>query len=146
MLLAIDTNVLARFYIEEPAPDATTIRQAEDAARLLESGRALLVPLSVVLELEWVARGVYGLPRTAFVAIVEHLLGVPHLRVERAHDVAAALDLHGQGWNFADALHWRAAADCAALVSFDTRLARIARRHQASPDVQTPRNALAAPA
>jgi predicted nucleic-acid-binding protein len=56
---ALDTNVLARFFVDDP--------DDEEAARQRPAAMAVLaerayVPVTVVLELEWVLRGFYGLP------------------------------------------------------------------------------------
>lgn len=50
---AIDTNVLVRLLV---ADDMT---QAQQAAALIDSGQAFFVPITVVLELEWILRGFY---------------------------------------------------------------------------------------
>jgi hypothetical protein len=44
---------------------------------------SLFVPLTVVLAFEWVLRGCYGLPPPELARAVEHLLGMPHVTVER---------------------------------------------------------------
>lgn len=83
-------------------------------------------PLTVILELEWVMRGFYELPPETFCQTVEHLLGMPHVTVERWETVKDAVDLHRQGLDFADALHWVSSAPCTTLMTFDER--RFARR------------------
>jgi predicted nucleic-acid-binding protein len=63
-VIAVDTNVLARFYCDDPDdPEAAT--QRERARRLMLESPAIFVPLTVVLELEWVMRGFYDLPPEA---------------------------------------------------------------------------------
>lgn len=51
-------------------------------------------------------RGVYELPSNTFCDTVDHLLGMPHVTVDRWEDVEDAVDLHRRGLDFADALHW----------------------------------------
>lgn len=126
-MTALDTNVLARFYCEDPA-DPEAERQRPVARRLLTQSDSVFVPLSVVLELEWVMRGLYELPPEAFCRAVEHLLGMPHVVVEQWERVKDAADLHRRGLDFADALHWASARHCERLVTFDDR--RYARRAQ----------------
>ena len=59
-MLALDTNILARYYYSGPADDdPQTGLQREAARRIIEGGSALFVPKTVLLELEWVLRGVY---------------------------------------------------------------------------------------
>lgn len=127
-MISVDTNVLARFYCDDPDdPEAERQRPLARAA-LLESP-AVFVPLTVVLELEWVMRGFYDLERTAFCTAIAHLLGMPHVTVERWESVSDAVDLHARGLDFADALHWAASSACERFVTFDDRtLARRARR------------------
>jgi predicted nucleic-acid-binding protein len=119
-VIAVDTNVLARFYCDDP-DDPEAVRQRPRARRLMLAGASIFVPVTVVLELEWVMRGFYGLPATAFCDSGEHLLGMSHVTVERWEQVKDALDLHRQGLDFADALHWVSSATCDRLVTFDDR-------------------------
>jgi predicted nucleic acid-binding protein len=59
---------------------------------------------------------------------MEHLFGFANVNVEEAGRVALALNLLGQGLDFADALHLAASAHCEALYTFDD--GRFARRAQ----------------
>jgi predicted nucleic-acid-binding protein len=134
-VIALDTNVLARFYCDDP-DDPESERQRPVARRIVLESPAIYVPLTVVLELEWVMRGFYELEREAFCAAVNHLLGIPHVTVERWEAVKDAIDLHRRGLDFADALHWACSASCERLVSFDDRrLVRRARRLGLVPEV-----------
>jgi predicted nucleic-acid-binding protein len=127
-LIALDTNVLARFYCDDPQ-DPEAERQRPVARRVVLESPAVYVPLSVVLELEWVMRGFYELDPDSFCKAVEHLLGMPHVTVERWEAVKDAIDLHRRGPDFADALHWSCSRTCDRFVSFDDRrLVRRARR------------------
>jgi predicted nucleic-acid-binding protein len=138
-VIAVDTNVLARFYCDDPS-DAEAARQRPVARRVMLESSAVFVPASVVLELEWVMRGLYALPPESFCRAVDHLLGMPHVTVERWEAVQDALKLHRQGFDFADALHWASSLHCERLVTFDDRrLARRARRAKLTPQVTVPR-------
>ena len=117
-MIALDTNILARFYMEaDPSP--ATAKQVGIAKKLFESGKRLFVPLSVILELEWVVRGAYKCKRTDFVAIIRHLAGFDLVEIERLDLVMAALDHHQNGLDFADAMHLCASHGCTELASFD---------------------------
>ena len=134
-MIAVDTNVLARFYCDDPE-DPEAGRQRPIARRIVLESPALYVPLTVVLELEWVMRGFYRLGPAAFCDAVEHLLGMPHATVERWEAVKDAADLHRRGLDFADALHWACSRGCERFVTFDDRrLARRARRLGLTPEV-----------
>ena len=72
-MTGLDTNVLARYYIDDAA-DAEAQRQRSAARRLVESGRPLMVCKSVILELEWVLRGYYSFAPAQVTAVLRHLL------------------------------------------------------------------------
>ena len=134
-MIGLDTNVLARFYCDDPA-DPEALRQRPIARRIVLESPAVFVPLTVVLELEWVMRGFYQLGPASFCDAVEHLLGMPHATVERWEAVSDAVDLHRRGLDFADALHWACSIACERFVSFDDRrLVRRARRLGLAPEI-----------
>ena len=138
-MIALDTNLLARFYVDDPS-DPESQRQRPIARTLILESTALFVPLTVVLELEWVMRGFYEAGRDAFCDVVGHLLGLPQVTVERWEAVEAAVDAHRAGVEFADALHWALSRGCSALATFDDRrFARRAKRLGLMPPVVVPR-------
>jgi predicted nucleic-acid-binding protein len=137
-MIAVDTNVLARFYCDDP-DDPEAKRQRPRARRVMLESPAVFVTLTVVLEFEWVMRGFYELPPDTFCQTVEHLLGMPHVTVERWEAVKDALDLHRTGLDFADALHWVCSTACSQFVTFDDRgFVRRARRLKLQPEVALP--------
>ena len=85
-----------------------------------------LMPLTVVLKLEWVLRAFYGFAAKDFVRVVRHLLGLPNVKVEEWSRISDALACHSDGLDFADALHWLASKHCTGFMTFDDR--RFARR------------------
>lgn len=134
-MIAVDTNILARFYCDDPH-DPEGKRQRPLARRVMIRSPAVFVPLTVILELEWVMRGFYAVEPESFCEAVEHLLGMPHVTVERWEVVKDAVDLHRRGFDFADALHWKCSNACERLVSFDDRgFVRRARRLGLVPEV-----------
>jgi predicted nucleic-acid-binding protein len=134
-VIAVDTNILARFYCDDPE-DAEAHRQRPIARRVMVESPSVFVPLTTVLEFEWVMRGFYDLEPETFCAAVEHLLGMPHVTVERWQAVKDALEWHRRGLDFADALHWASSAACERLVTFDDRgFVRRARRLGMQPEV-----------
>lgn len=137
-MLALDTNILARFYVDDPA-DNEAARQRLIARRVLAKSPQLFVPLTVILELEWVLRAFYGFTAKDFVRVVKHLLGLPNVSVEEWPRVADALALHTEGLDFADALHLLASNHCTEFVTFDDhRFARRAKRLGTKPAVVVP--------
>lgn len=137
-MIALDTNILARFYVDDPAdPDAA--QQRPVAHRLLAQSEQLFVSLTVVLELEWVIRAFYGFASKDFVRVVQHLLGLANVRVEEWARISDALALHLDGLDFADALHLLSSHGCSELMTFDDRrFARRAKRLGLAPSVVVP--------
>lgn len=134
-MIAVDTNILARFYCDDPE-DVEARRQRPVARRVMVDSPSLFVPLTVVLELEWVMRGFYQASAADFCHVIEHLSGMSHVTVERWELVADALKLHRNGLDFADALHWASSAACTSIVTFDARgFAHRAKRMGLTPEV-----------
>jgi predicted nucleic-acid-binding protein len=131
-MIALDTNLLARFYVDDPG-DPEAARQRPIARRVLTECPSLFVPITVILELEWVLRAFYRFDATQVIRVFEHLLGLAQVSTEDAERVAAALPLVAQGLDFADALHLAGSAHCEALYTFDER--RFARRAGRLPGV-----------
>jgi len=133
-VISVDANILARFYCEDPG-DPEAGRQRPIARRIMLESPAIFVPLTVILELEWVMRGFYEIEPASFCDCLAHLLGMPHVTVERWEAVSDAVNLHRRGFDFADALHWAGSAACDRLLTFDRRFARRARRAKLTPEV-----------
>lgn len=127
---AVDTNVLARYYLQDDPG------QARIAARLLAAGD-MFVPKTVVLELEWVLRSVAEQPAGKVFDCLAHLIALPGITVEDHEEVEAALRYCRRGIDFADALHLAASRDCRELLTFDDRgFARRAARLSLKPAVK----------
>jgi predicted nucleic-acid-binding protein len=137
-MIAVDTNILARFYVDDPG-DPEAARQRPIARAIMTNSPSLFVPLTVVLELEWVLRAFYRFEPAQIVRVLEHLLGLGHVNTEESDRVAAALPLAADGMNFADALHLTGSQHCEALYTFDDRrFASRARRLGCAPPVEVP--------
>ena len=124
-MIGLDTNVLARYYIDDEA-DAEAQRQRLAARRLIESGQPLMVSKSVVLELEWVMRGYYSFDHAEVASVMRHLLEQPHITVENRDAVEQALSNTEAGIDFVDALHHASYKACDSVATFDDR--KFARR------------------
>lgn len=137
-MIALDTNILARFYVDDPA-DAEAAGQRPIAYAILTDRPSLFVPLTVVLELEWVLRAFYRFEAVDVINVMEHLLGLANVNVEESARVAKALALLAQGMDFADALHLAGCGHCESLYTFDDRrFARPAQRLGTQPSVLVP--------
>jgi len=119
-MIGLDTNVLARYYIDDAA-DAQAQAQREAAQRLIESGQALRVCKTVILELEWVMRGYYGFTQAEIGLVLRHLLAQPHVTIEDRDAVEQALIGSEAGLDLADALHHASYRSCDGMASFDDR-------------------------
>lgn len=133
-MIAVDTNVLARWLLKDDPVQSPL-------ALAVMSRPAVFVARTVMLELEWVFRGVYRLGPTEFSKAVEQLRSMSNVVIEDRQSVEQAAAWFARGMDFADALHLAAAgsAGCSELVTFDTRrFARRARRLALRPSVSTP--------
>ena len=141
-MIALDTNILARFYCDD-LNDPEAERQRPLVLRLFREAEAMFVPVTVILEFEWVMRGFYERRREDFARIVRHLFGLSNVTVEDWKAVNDALTLHLEGLDFADALHWVRSRHCQQMVSFDDRgFARKIKRLSLEPAVLKPREYL----
>jgi predicted nucleic-acid-binding protein len=137
-MIGLDTNVLARYYIDDEA-DAQAQRQRQAARRLVESGQPLMVCLSVILELEWVMRGYYGFASGEVVSVFRHLIEQPHITIENRDAVDRAISNCEVGIDFADALHHASYGSCDRVATFDDRkFARRAKKLGLAPAVVIP--------
>ena len=118
---ALDTNVLARFFVDDP-DDAQATKQRPAAVAAL-SDRAF-VSVTVILEFEWVMRGFYELSRKDIVKVLRALMSIEHLTVEDRDSVLIALDAIDKGLDFADALHIARSGRATAFATFDQRLTK----------------------
>lgn len=110
-MIAVDTNILARFYVDDTA-DPEAARQRPIAERLMREGTGVLVTVTVLLEFAWVLRGFYGFETEDSARAIEHLIGLPNVTVEDWPAVLEAVRLYREGLDFADALHVSRAGRC----------------------------------
>lgn len=125
-MAALDTNVLVRFLAQDDAA------QGKTAARLIrsgvEAGQQLFVPITVLLELEWVLRSAFGFNKAAVLHALSRLLGSFELDFESETAVEAATALYERGAaDFADCLHVALAVQAGKqpLWTFDKAAARV---------------------
>ena len=117
----VDTNVIVRYLIgDEP-------RQTEKA-RAIIGQKPVFVSRTVLLEVEWVLRGVYDMPLERIIPALRAFAGLPGVSVEDAGMVARAMDWADAGMDFADALHLAAATECESFLTFDKQFARSGKR------------------
>ena len=130
---SLDTNVLARFFVDDP-DDAEAAQQRPAAIAAL--GERSFVSVTVLLELEWVLRGFYELPPKDVSRVLRALTGIEHITLEDRDAVLVALDAFDKSLDLADALHLVRSARAAGFVTFDQRLAKRAKALKLTPPVQ----------
>jgi predicted nucleic-acid-binding protein len=118
---AVDTNVLVRALVRDDKV------QSPRAEALLREGR-LYVPVTVLLELEWVLRSRYGFTPRRVAQAIQLLAALPGVTLGERDAALAAAVRAAQGWDFADALHHALSAGCDDFVTLDAALARQAAR------------------
>ncbi len=126
-------TVLARFFIDD-ADDAQAAKQRPSAVAAL-SERAF-VAVTVLMELEWVMRGFYGLPPTDISRVLRALSRIEHITLEDRSAVLVALDAFDQGLDFADALHMVRSSRASGFATFVQRLAKRAKDLVLSPPAE----------
>jgi predicted nucleic-acid-binding protein len=118
---AIDTNVLVRAVVRDDAAQSAR-------AETLIAEHEVFVPVTVMLELEWVLRSRYGYAPKLVAQALQGIAALANVVVgERAAVLAAAARV-AQGWGFADALHHALSEGCDDFVTLDADLARRATR------------------
>lgn len=138
-MIGLDTNILARYYIEDQA-DAESTKQRDAARRLVETGVPLAVCKTVLLEFEWVMRGYYEFERASILKVFRHLFALPHVMIEDQLVAEQALTNYASGLDFADALHHAAYRQCESVASFDDKKFRKrAQRLGLAPAIVVPR-------
>ncbi len=140
-MIGLDTIILARYYVAATpgVDDAATLKQCEAARVLVDGGKRLMVSKTVVLELEWVLRGRYGLTPRQTQQVLAHLLSLAQVEIEDKVAVQAATNALAQGFDFADALHHASYRSCASVATFDDKgFARRAKRVGLKPSVNAP--------
>lgn len=81
---------------------------------------------TVLLETEWVLRGVYGFSAAQCAMALAGLAGLPHVTLEDTASAAKALGWMRGGRDYADGLHLATTEGCDAFISFDRNFAKAA--------------------
>jgi predicted nucleic-acid-binding protein len=113
----------------------------DDAAQAAKAEEILardevFVPVTVMLELEWVLRSRYGFTAEKVAQALALLCAMPRVSVGEADAVRQAAARVAKGWDFADALHHALSQGCEDFLSFDEQL--IKRSARAVPKAQPP--------
>jgi predicted nucleic-acid-binding protein len=119
-MIAIDTNILVRcLTLDDPA-------QVPAAKTLLAHADGVFIAKTTLLELEWVLRAAYKVPRSGIHTALTCVLGLPNVCAENETQVARALQGYGQGLGFADALHLASSPAEEGFFTFDEKFVQLA--------------------
>jgi predicted nucleic-acid-binding protein len=124
-VIALDTNVLVRFLVQD---DQDQAKVASAAIERLTEDEPGFVCREVMVELVWVLERAYRLDRLSIAGALDGLLSAIELVVEGSDDVAPALELYrNDGFDFADLMIAAAArrAGASELLTFDKKAARL---------------------
>jgi predicted nucleic-acid-binding protein len=125
-MIGLDTNVIVRYVTQDDpvqSPKAT-----EWIERRLTPDNPGFISIVTMAETAWVLERSYGLDDREIAAVIERLLQVDLLAIEREQEVFLAMVAlrEGQG-SFADALisALGASAGCSSTLTFDQRALRL---------------------
>ena len=122
---ALGTNILVRALVQDD------LVQSRAAAAVLGAG-PVFIPVTVILELEWILRSRYGYPAATIVEAIAKLAMLENAMVGEREAVITAAEKMRKGWGFADALHHALASGCDDFVTFDKQLVRRASRDRST--------------
>ncbi len=127
---AADTNILVRILVgDDPI-------QSPLACNLLVEGDELVVLSTVLLEVEWVLRGVLKYSWHEVDEAFAKLFSLPGIVLPEEQRVLQAFVLFRTGMDFADALHLAGGEKYDEFVTFDRALARTALKAGVMPPVR----------
>lgn len=119
-MIALDTNVVVRFVVDDDAYQAARARQPI-------ADNPVLLTSTVVLECEWVLPRAYALQPGEIAGAFGMLMGLPQLSVSEPEVLRSALDYYRGGIDFADALHLAGSPAAKAFATFDRKLMKKAK-------------------
>jgi len=101
---ALDTNVLVRYVVEDDAIQLAAAKRLIN--RCVAEGVTLFIPVTVVLELEWVLRSSFGFAKDEVMLALSNLFSAAELTFESERALEVALQLFRESSvDFADCVH-----------------------------------------
>lgn len=123
---ALDTNVLVRYIVQDDPSQLAAAKRL--IGRFVAEGSTLFVPVTVVLELEWVLRSSFAFGKNDVLMALSTLFSAAELTFESERALEVALHLFREGSaDFADCLHVALAAQAGEqpLWTFDKGAAKV---------------------
>ena len=130
-MVAIDTNIVVRLLVNDDPAQTSKVRTLFKADKIY-------IPKTVVLETEWVLRGVYNLDRESINNALRALLSLEQVIVEDEKNIFDALGAHLQGMDLADAIHLMSSNRATSFATFDSKFKTMAHKLLLKPTVITP--------
>ena len=124
-MIALDTNVLARYLLED---DEQQAKAARDFLSRLTPEQPGFICREVTIELTWVLQRIYGFSRDLVAEALEKLIAVKELKFEAVDDLIPSIIHYRQGGaNLSDRMIVAASKRRGAypLYTFDQKLARL---------------------
>lgn len=130
-MVAIDTNIVVRLLVnDDPAQTAKAL--------VLFTKNKIFIPKTVVMETEWVLRGVYNIERGIINSALKALISLEQVVIEDETILFEALDSHQQGMDFADAIHLASSRGANSFATFDLKFRSSAKKLLLKPAVIAP--------
>ncbi len=118
---ALDTSIIVRLFVDDGSKEAPV-------AKAVFEREVVEIPLTVVLEFEWILRSVYKFKASDVCEALTALLGLANVFVHQEEIVAEAIEAHRMGVDFADAVHLLAVDQSDELLTFDDVFEKRAKR------------------
>jgi predicted nucleic-acid-binding protein len=118
---ALDTNIVVRLFVDDGSKEVPI-------ARAVFERETVEIPLSVVLECEWVLRSVYKFSAASICEALTALLSLNNVIVQDPELVAAAIEAHRLGIDLTDAFHLLSVEKSDELLTFDDDFEKRAKR------------------
>jgi predicted nucleic-acid-binding protein len=124
---AIDTNVLVRAIVNDDAAQS-----AKAIAFLTDN--SVYIPVTVILELEWVLRSRYDFKPELIAQAIVKITALSNVVVGERAAVLSAANRAAKGWDFADGLHLALSEGCDDFTTLDSDLFKSASRETINPE------------
>lgn len=120
-MTAIDTNIIIRFLTGD---DQKQFAKAKEVF----SQQKIFIPDTVLLESEWVLRFAYQFTPLEINNAFTSLLGLPNVMTDNPPQLIQTLEMHKDGFDFADALHLaKSQPHASTFLTFDKQFINIAK-------------------
>lgn len=124
-MIGLDTNVLVRYIAQDDEKQSALTNALMES---LDASSPGYVTLATVAELNWVFESVFGVSRQTFVDVMQTLLALDNIKLDRAAVVANAVRIYAaSNADFSDCLIERlcAHAGCHRTMTFDKAAAKL---------------------